>query len=455
LCPDVEGDEDNPYRQILKSALKEVNASIQTEFTIIHEKPIRCYTSPEISSRFQPILCRHDDQILVMSSPRNSLSRPSDGLPGGNADSHVVTVEDLEKLFNNFLTHYHPDLGGSQESPLTQTEFKELKNGLANRIILLEKHLLKVESSLSPSVSSSTGKWAVLWYIFITLFICCVLLSGQNVSSNVTEMSNGFIVLQQSVSNLTSEYIRISHSFSAQIRRFSNEQLYRRGCECLYGTNGFGESGEHLTRVLGLSWLKNASDLGHTDAQYQYGKSRLMGLSCVLDTSEAVKYLRMSIDGGSTYAQIIYAMCLMNGTGVARNVSLAYELATEAAEARNAIAEAVLASWFNEGTATPKNPEQAYLLASRSAEQGNVLGINILGFCLLNGLGVDADPVRGAILIKQAADVGVANALFNYGVLLLRGKGVTRNRKRAAQYLKKAMEKDFPGAKQAYEMLRQ
>jgi hypothetical protein len=52
------------------------------------------------------------------------------------------------------------------------------------------------------------------------------------------------------------------------------EQLYRRGCEYFFGTNGYGERGEGLSRTLGLFELKKSADLGHVDAKYQIGQRR-------------------------------------------------------------------------------------------------------------------------------------------------------------------------------------
>jgi TPR repeat protein len=60
--------------------------------------------------------------------------------------------------------------------------------------------------------------------------------------------------------------------FSRQLRLFEAEQHYRRGCEYLYGMNGYGEGGEHLSKKLGLSELQLSADCGHADAQFRYGQ---------------------------------------------------------------------------------------------------------------------------------------------------------------------------------------
>jgi hypothetical protein len=50
-----------------------------------------------------------------------------------------------------------------------------------------------------------------------------------------------------------------------------SEQLYRRSCYALSGTNGHDEQGQNRSFRLSLWQLKAAVDLGHRDAQYGYG----------------------------------------------------------------------------------------------------------------------------------------------------------------------------------------
>jgi hypothetical protein len=83
-------------------------------------------------------------------------------------------------------------------------------------------------------------------------------------------------VLESRVSDVLQTSKVQQKKLSNQERLFESEQMHRRGCEYLFGTNGFGIRGEYLSKTLGLSLLKSAADLGHVDAQYHYGQYVLL-----------------------------------------------------------------------------------------------------------------------------------------------------------------------------------
>lgn len=70
-----------------------------------------------------------------------------------------------------------------------------------------------------------------------------------------------------------------------------SEQHYRRGCEILFGMNGFGVGGGSgscgVSFSLGFSHLRLAADAGHADAQYRYGVCLLEGRFCEKDPDAA------------------------------------------------------------------------------------------------------------------------------------------------------------------------
>jgi TPR repeat protein len=78
-------------------------------------------------------------------------------------------------------------------------------------------------------------------------------------------------------------YSASAHEFSIAIATqvsldlIEGEQAYRRGCEYLYGTNGFGLRGEGIAKTLALSLLKQSADMGNSDRQYRYGRCLLRG----------------------------------------------------------------------------------------------------------------------------------------------------------------------------------
>jgi hypothetical protein len=102
-------------------------------------------------------------------------------------------------------------------------------------------------------------------------------------------------------------------------RLFEGEQLYRRGCEYLYGTNGYGDQGEFVSEGLGLSLVKASAELGHADAQFRYGRCLLFGRGCSMDHAAGREYVRRSADAGNSFGEYQYGNCLRDGCGGAKD----------------------------------------------------------------------------------------------------------------------------------------
>jgi uncharacterized coiled-coil protein SlyX len=117
--------------------------------------------------------------------------------------------------------------------------------------------------------------------------------------------------LCEQMANRESEVNRLCGSLD---KLFQGEQAYRRGCECLYQTNGFGLRGEEMAKTLGLSFLKQSADLGNSDGQYLYGRCLLYGEGCAADPDLGIKYLRQSMEQGNSRAEAEYRKCPSNVT---------------------------------------------------------------------------------------------------------------------------------------------
>jgi TPR repeat protein len=162
--------------------------------------------------------------------------------------------------------------------------------------------------------------------------------------------------LEAEVVRLSGQCFSLEERISSLTRLFEGEQLYRRGCEYLYGTNGYGEQGEYLSEGLSFSVLKESADSGHSDAQFQVGRCLLDGRGCTRDEAECRLYLERSASAGNSYAENYFGACLQCGIGGAKDEALGVE----------------------------------YL--RRSADQGNAIGATNLGCAFENGLGVAKDP---------------------------------------------------------------
>jgi TPR repeat protein len=263
-----------------------------------------------------------------------------------------------------------------------------------------------------------------------------------------------FTLVHSSVHTLSSQLAGFADSLLLQVHRFDSEQLYRRGRESSFGTSGYRESGEELSRSFGVLLFKQSADLGHADAQYTYGASLWFGQSCLKDEELGVQYLRMSADANNSFAEILYGVALLEGRGIAMNPPLGREYVERAVNVGNAFAQGMMAQWKESGSGVAKDARGAFALYRMSAEQGNAVGQMGYGLALIFRLAGVHDPVAGANLVKRAADRGYTKAMFFYGKCLEEGHGVPPNRRLAAKFYFLAAVANDPTAQEAYERCR-
>jgi TPR repeat protein len=174
------------------------------------------------------------------------------------------------------------------------------------------------------------------------------------------------------------------------------------------GTNGYGERGyddgcHEVSKTLGLSLLKSSADLGHSDAQYRYGKCLLSGRGCDKDEAAAVRYPKQSADSHNSYAEVRDGACLVAGRGVGKDERLGAAYVQQSADQGNALGKGVFGACLAEGSGIGKDlvrPAEYYKL---SADQGNSERQTSFGHCLFKGIGISADPAKGAALTKQVS----------------------------------------------------
>jgi TPR repeat protein len=222
--------------------------------------------------------------------------------------------------------------------------------------------------------------------------------------------------LEREVSRLSMLCKDFDRRLSKQNEVFESEQCYRRGSDYFYGTNGYGEGGEEISRTLGLSLLKSSADAGHSDAQYRYGRCLLLGKSCVRDVVAAVRYLKQSADSHNSYAECQYGECLQTGSGVVEDERRGTEYIKRSADRGNALGQSSFGRCLQRGIGVKKNVVRAVEYYKLSADQGNADAQNSFGVCLQNGSGIEKDLVRGAEYYKLSADQG--NAVGQTGYVL-------------------------------------
>lgn len=246
--------------------------------------------------------------------------------------------------------------------------------------------------------------------------------------------------------SLEGEVARLDRALSDQAQLFQSEQLYRRGCEYVFGTNGFDEQGSMLSQGLGLRILQQSADLGHADARMWTGRCLCKGIGCAADQTLGLRFLRLAADAGNSYAEAFYGtyeFCRENG-----DKREGLDFLRRAADRGNAVGQLNFACVLEQ-----ENSREAVRYYRMSAEQGNTEGSLGYGRSLLRGVGVAEDPERGAQWVKKAADRGVAAAQALYGKCLAKGKGTQRDCAQAARYLQRAIEQGSEKARVSYSRL--
>jgi TPR repeat protein len=222
-------------------------------------------------------------------------------------------------------------------------------------------------------------------------------------------------------------------------RRLDAEQQYRRGCEYFYGTNGFGERGMDLSRLLGLAELRRAADGGHSDAQYVCGRI-LRECAAFEDTGASTRYMKLAADSGNSYGEMGYARALDFGYGVARDDDEAFVYYERAAAHGNARGQNGCGYCLEFGKGVQRSPERAAEYYRSGAEQGNAAAMNNFGLCLRDGKGVERDAVKAAECCRLAAELGLPAAVNAYAWCMENGAGVKKDVVRAAELYRAAAD---------------
>jgi hypothetical protein len=123
----------------------------------------------------------------------------------------------------------------------------------------------------------------------------------------------------------------VSIAIATQARRglFEGELAYRRSCEYLDGTNGLDEE---TAKTLGLSFLKQSADLGHSDGQWRFGRCLEKGIGVEKDLVRAAEYYRLSAEQDNSSGQYHFGRCLENGIGIEKDMVRAAEYYRRSAE---------------------------------------------------------------------------------------------------------------------------
>jgi serine/threonine protein kinase len=227
----------------------------------------------------------------------------------------------------------------------------------------------------------------------------------QSLAFDVVETRSRQEALEGEVKRLSGLCERLEREVERLSQVVESERKLRRGCEYVYGTNGYSDR----SVAFGLSEIREAAELGNSDAEYVYGRCLSEGINGQPNVQEAVKYFKMAAEQHNTYAQARYGAALLAGTG----------------------------------DQTPK----AIDLLEGSASAGNSLGQRLLGR-VCEGKKEDARAVQ---LYRLSAEQGNRDGLFFYAQMLEKGKGVDRDVRAAADCYGKLVAQAYQAAAEAHQ----
>jgi TPR repeat protein len=292
-------------------------------------------------------------------------------------------------------------------------------------------------------------------------------------------------ILTEEVSRLSRVCSTIEKDVGVLKVTVANEVHYRRGCEYLYGTNGYGYRGVDISKLIGISELKHAADSGHSDAQYVFGRILRDGPGLGFENAiESTRYMKLSANQGNSYGEFGYGRALIHGYGIMQNECEGFAWYESSALHGNARGQNACGFSFWNGKGVKKNLFRAAAYYKLGADQGNagaingfgislrevskdeakaceyfkmaadlgnVDAMNSYGWCLENGLGVRKDPVEAVKLYRMAADEGHALAQRHFARCLESGIGVEIDLERAREYYKRAADQGDAKARQGLE----
>lgn len=220
------------------------------------------------------------------------------------------------------------------------------------------------------------------------------------------------------------------------------DTIFRKGCSI-----SRGESGTPDLDQAGVYW-QQAADMGHTEAQYFYGKflHDKKGISRIL---ESKKYLKMAADNGHKEAQHEYAELLweVDPKKNRQECCKYYQLAADQGYAQSQVKYGDILSKEKWDSELLKLAAKYYHMAW---DQGDMDGQCGYAKCLAYGLGVDVDITEAERLLRQGAAAGHVKSMMALASVLSQD---VRRQQESSAWLKRAAEKDdYPCMKGSLEL---
>ncbi|KAI8805025.1 hypothetical protein BJ742DRAFT_821551 [Cladochytrium replicatum] len=200
-----------------------------------------------------------------------------------------------------------------------------------------------------------------------------------------------------------------------------------------------------------VEFIKMSAELGHLNAQYEYGRALERGEGIPQDVVAASHWYRQASDQGHAEATYSLGNLLENGDGTEKNPKEAMKCYESAANFGVATAQVRLAEIFEMGAlGVKKDPDVALAYWHQAANRSHPYAQAVLGHLYFSGTGgVPRDVHVAFSYLTLAAAADIAEAQYELGVLYETGEGTQQDVKAAIELYKKSANRSHPDAQRA------
>ncbi len=210
--------------------------------------------------------------------------------------------------------------------------------------------------------------------------------------------------------------------------------LYREACK-LIDLTGQGKTGDYQK---GARLLREAAELGHTDAMNILGMLYCYGYGVKKDNTQAIKWIRKSAAYGNPCAYLNLANMYEIGIGVPCDRKIAFDMYLAMAKSGSPDGMKAVGTMLYNGVNGEPDYNEAFRWYSQAAEWGEAGALDGVGWCYYNGNGVQQDYKKALEYFAMGAEKGNAYAAIHISRLYYHGKGVRQDYEQALCWAKEA-----------------
>ena len=208
----------------------------------------------------------------------------------------------------------------------------------------------------------------------------------------------------------------------------------------------YGYDGIQANLSAAVDCWSQASEQGDATAKNALGWCYRLGVGVPKNLDRAYQLIREAADLGNSDAQYMMGEFYYKGCPelyLDCEYTMAFLWYMKAAKQNHIDAALNLAYFYENGIGTQKDAESGVAWYKKCAELGNADAMNNLANCYSVGRGVERNYRTAAEYYKKAADKGNTFGLYNYANSLYWGEGVEQNYKEAFSYYMKAEKNDY------------